>query len=289
MPPIAVMLLAAALARAAAVPAHPLEVTVHARAIVPGEPLRIVVTPTVPLAKATASLFGSEFDLAQDGPRWIGWAVIDLDRKPGRYTLLVQGTLEAGGSVEARRPLTVAKKVFPTQKLTVEPKFVEPPKEAQERIARERSLLNEIYARRSAARALDAPFVRPVPGNPTSAFGLRRVFNGKPRAPHGGLDLQAASGSKVLASGPGTVAYAGDLYFSGLTVVIDHGAGLFTLYAHLSEIAVAEGAQVAAGDVVGLSGATGRVTGPHLHWGARVGEAIFDPRALLDARVFGTP
>jgi murein DD-endopeptidase MepM/ murein hydrolase activator NlpD len=286
MPPIALLLLAVALAKPAPAPS-PLAVEVHARAFLPGEPLRIVVTPDAALARASGALFGSELDLVRDGDRWIGWAVVGLDRKPGRYVLRVKGTLASGGSVAADIPIAVGKKAFPVQKLTVEPKYVEPPKEALERIARERALLDAIYARRSAALPLDTPFVRPVPGEPTSAFGLRRVFNGKPRAPHGGLDLRAATGTSVRASGPGTVAYAGDLYYSGLTVVIDHGAGLFSLYAHLSEIAVAEGASIAAGEAVGLSGATGRVTGPHLHWGARVGAAIFDPRALLDARLFG--
>jgi len=287
MPSIAVILLASVLARPAAAPPR-LDVAVHAREIAPGELLRLVVTPRVPLARAEASLFGRPIGLVQDGPRWVGWAVVDLDRKPGRYDLVVQGTPEAGGTAETKQRLTVARKVFPTQKLTVEPKYVEPPKEALDRIARERDLMDAIYARRSAARPVAAPFVRPVPGDPTSAFGLRRLFNGKPRAPHGGLDLRASAGTTVFAAGPGTVAWAGDLYYSGLTVVIDHGGGLFTLYAHLSEIAVADGATVAAGDEVGLSGATGRVTGPHLHWGARVGPAIFDPRALLDARLFET-
>ena len=132
-----------------------------------------------------------------------------------------------------------------------------------------------------------SPFVRPVPGDPTSEFGTRRIFNGEPRAPHPGIDLHAASGTPVLVAGPGRVALAEDLYYSGGTVIVDHGGGLFTVYAHLSKIDTKEGASVKAGDAVGLSGATGRVTGPHLHWGARVGQAIFDPRALLDPRLFG--
>ncbi len=129
--------------------------------------------------------------------------------------------------------------------------------------------------------------MRPVPGEPTSVFGTRRVFNGKPRSPHPGLDLRAQTGTGVRSSGAGRVVLAQELYYSGNTVIVDHGGGLFTLYAHLSEIGVGEGDEVQAGDPVGLSGATGRVTGPHLHWGAKIGNRPFDPTALLDAALFG--
>ena len=129
-------------------------------------------------------------------------------------------------------------------------------------------------------------FVRPVPGQPTSVFGTRRVFNGQARDPHPGLDLRAASGTDVVASGPGRVVLAQDLYYSGNTVIVDHGGGLFTLYAHLSSIGVENGANVEAGQSLGASGATGRVTGPHLHWGAKIGAIPFNPTALLDDRLF---
>ena len=162
-----------------------------------------------------------------------------------------------------------------------------PSKAQQERIDREKRRLDRVYAQRTGNPPPVDPFVRPVPGEPTSAFGLRRIFNGQPRAPHAGLDLKAATGTPVRTSGPGTVVLADDLYFAGKTVIVDHGAGLFTIYAHLSRLDVKDGDAVEAGCVVGLSGATGRVTGPHLHWGARVGDTIFDPRALLDARLFG--
>jgi murein DD-endopeptidase MepM/ murein hydrolase activator NlpD len=126
----------------------------------------------------------------------------------------------------------------------------------------------------------------PVPGKPTGIFGERRFFNGQPRSPHPGLDLKAATGTPVLAAGAGRVALACDLYWTGGTVVIDHGGGLFTVYGHLSKVEVAEGTVVEAGARVGLSGATGRVTGPHLHWGAKIGDVPVDPRALRDARLF---
>ena len=129
-------------------------------------------------------------------------------------------------------------------------------------------------------------FVPPLLGQPTSAFGTRRIYNGKPRSPHPGLDLRAATGTTVNSSGAGRVGLAQELYYSGNTVIVDHGGGLFTLYAHLSKLLVEVGEYVRAGQAVGLSGATGRVTGPHLHWGAKIGNRPFDPTALLDARLF---
>jgi murein DD-endopeptidase MepM/ murein hydrolase activator NlpD len=112
------------------------------------------------------------------------------------------------------------------------------------------------------------------------------VFNGVPKSPHSGLDLRAATGVPVKAAGAGRVRLSRNLYYSGNTVILDHGAGLFTVYAHLSTIAVREGDEVEAGAQVGKVGATGRVTGPHLHWGAKVGDRPFDPSALLDPALF---
>lgn len=260
-------------------------VEVLSRAIAPGEPLRIVVSSTEPLARVEGSLDGAPLAFSPDSPdfrRASAWAAVALDRAPGPLPLDVR----AAGHEPLRTTLVVAAKSFPEQRLTVEEKYVKPSKEAAERIERERRLLDALYAKRSVRPPLAAPFAKPVPGDPTSAFGLRRFFNGEPRAPHSGLDLRAPTGTPVKASGPGEVAFAGDLYFSGKAVVLDHGGGLFTIYAHLSRIDVAAGDEVGRGEVVGLSGATGRVTGPHLHWGTRVGSTVVDPRALLDPALF---
>ncbi len=124
--------------------------------------------------------------------------------------------------------------------------------------------------------------VRPLAGVKGRNFGRRRIFNDKPRSPHSGTDLSAPEGTPVEAAAAGRVALAEDLYFSGNLVVLDHGGGVYTLYAHLSRIDVEVGQPVKAGEIVGLVGATGRVTGAHLHWGARIGEARVDPASLLD-------
>ena len=284
--------LAASTTGAAAGPA-PVEVTVRARAIAPGEPLRIVVRAGEPLASLSGRFLGAKVFLARagagptdGGETWSGWAVVPLDRKAGAATIELTGTTAAGAEVVGAHAVTIEKRAFPEERLKVEPKYAEPPKEVQARIERERKELGEIYARRRAAPPPSAAFVKPVPGDATGIFGARRVFNGKPRSPHSGVDLKAATGTPVAAAGPGVVALAKDLYYSGLTVILDHGGGMFTLYAHLSRIDVKDGAPVEAGSALGLSGATGRVTGPHLHWGGKVGSEAFDPRALLDPALF---
>jgi murein DD-endopeptidase MepM/ murein hydrolase activator NlpD len=263
-----------------------------ARAYVPGEIVRFEVVTDASIVALAGTFHGTSMTLsrarrATGDPVWIGWGVIPLDAAPGNARYRLNARRADGSSTEVDGDVEISAKTFPEQRLTVESKFVNPPRTATKRIERERKRLGEIYARRTSLTPPASPFVSPVPGEPTSEFGTRRFFNGEPRAPHPGIDLRAATGTPVRASGPGRVALAMDLYYSGGTVIVDHGGGLFTVYAHLSKIVAKEGASVKEGDLVGLSGATGRVTGPHLHWGARVGESIFDPRALLDPALFG--
>jgi murein DD-endopeptidase MepM/ murein hydrolase activator NlpD len=263
-----------------------------ARAYAPGEIVRfdVVTDPQVTALRGTFQGVALAFSRAPretSDPEWIAWGVIPLDAAPGAAIYRLTAARADGSSSTISPSLQIEAKSFPEQRLTVESKFVNPPKAQLPRIAREKKKLGEIYARRTALPPPASPFVRPVPGEPTSEFGTRRIFNGEPRSPHPGIDLRAASGTPVVVAGPGRIALAADLYYSGGTVIVDHGGGLFTVYAHLSKIEAKEGATVMPGDPVGLSGATGRVTGPHLHWGARVGEASFDPRALLDPRVWG--
>jgi murein DD-endopeptidase MepM/ murein hydrolase activator NlpD len=212
--------------------------------------------------------------------------MIGLDQEPLTASIEFRGTTRGGREALGTWAITVGAKEFPEENLKVAPKFVEPPPQALQRIALERAKLERIYRHREAYSPPTAPFVRPVSGNKTSIFGMRRLFNGEPRSPHSGLDLRAEERTPVHTSGPGRVVLAEDLYYSGNVVIVDHGGGLFTLYAHLSEIKVAAGVSVASGDLLGLSGSTGRVTGPHLHWGAKIGDRPFDPEALLEAALF---
>ena len=171
--------------------------------------------------------------------------------------------------------------MFPTRRLTVDPAFVSPPPSARERIAREAALMTDTWRHPSADRLWRDTFVAPVDDAANSAFGTRSVFNGTPRNPHSGADFMSPAGRPIRAPNAGRIAIARDLYFSGNTVVIDHGLGLFSLLAHLSAFDVHEGDRVAAGDIIGRVGATGRVTGPHLHWAVRASGARIDPLSLL--------
>ncbi|HEX5044494.1 MAG TPA: M23 family metallopeptidase [Candidatus Polarisedimenticolaceae bacterium] len=262
-------------------------IELHARALAPGEPVRVVVRARAEAQDLGVTFLGQPVALepATETGTFRGWAAVPLDARAGAGEVEM-GWSRAGAPQRETRTVTIEKRTFPEQHLKVESRYVEPPPEVTRRIEAERTRLRGVWAGRAPAAVPLHPFLRPVPGKPTGIFGERRFFNGQPRAPHPGLDLKAATGTPVKAAGAGRVALAGDLYWTGGTVILDHGAGLFTVYAHLSKVEVAEGAVVEPGARVGLSGATGRVTGPHLHWGAKVGDVPVDPRALLDPTLF---
>jgi murein DD-endopeptidase MepM/ murein hydrolase activator NlpD len=191
-------------------------------------------------------------------------------------------TLRRGG-VEERfsRRVAVLAKDFPEQRLALPPTMVEPPAEIAERIRKETELVRGTLSVITPASFWTLPLVRPVPGDVSSPFGLRRVLNGQPRSQHRGIDLRGAEGTLVRSAGPGIVALVGDHYFAGKSVYIDHGSGVYSIYLHLSEILVRQDQVVSAGEHVGRVGRTGRATGPHLHFGlAILGETV-DPLPLF--------
>jgi len=202
---------------------------------------------------------------------------IDLETKPGRYTV----TIDAGGA-HATRPLDVVRRVFTTRRLTVDPALVNPPPEAMPRIQKEAARLHDIWTQSSARPLWTGAFQAPVPDPANSAFGTRSILNGQARSPHNGADFLSPTGRPVKAPNGGRIVLAEALYYTGNTVIVDHGQGLFSLFAHLSEITVKLGDAVTAGQEVGKVGATGRVTGPHLHWTLRLNDARVDPLSLLD-------
>ena len=177
-------------------------------------------------------------------------------------------------------PLTLIPRHFPTRRLTVATRFVDPSPEELDRIQRDAARLETLFRTVTVPDRIET-FVAPLPGAPGSNFGSRSVFNGEARAPHAGADFRGAAGTPIAAPGAGRVVLAEELFFTGQTVVIDHGLGLYSLLAHLSRIDVTPGQAVARGDVVGLLGATGRVTGPHLHWTVRLNGARVDPLRLV--------
>jgi murein DD-endopeptidase MepM/ murein hydrolase activator NlpD len=211
--------------------------------------------------------------------QWLALVGIPLATKPG----LQQAQLLAPGPDGASRdlPFSVATKTYATQTLKVEPRKADPLPEDMQRIDAESARTEAALATYSEDLTPTWRWPAPVAGERSSSFGLRRVFNGIPRNPHSGMDIAAATGTPIRSPAAGRVVEVGDFFFNGNTVFIDHGQGVLTLYCHLSRIDVKTGDPLAAGDVIGLVGATGRVTGPHLHWGVSVNRAMVDPELLL--------
>ena len=206
----------------------------------------------------------------------------DVDAKPEASKFRLKARSQSGAEHESEMSIKVKAKAFRTESFSVPPSFDQMTPETLEEIRREQAAFTRVFENSVPERLWDAPFVRPVPHEASAAsFGSRRIINGTARAPHSGTDLSAPAGTEVVATNHGRAVLVGNFFFAGGSVVLDHGGGLFTMYFHLSELKVEEGATVKKGDVVGLSGATGRVTGPHLHWGARLANARIEPFELL--------
>lgn len=202
---------------------------------------------------------------------------VGLDAAPGRHHVVVR-TAEGDTTID----FDVAAKEYPEQRLTIPDKRkVNPLPEDMERIERESKLQRAAYDRRTALRHDLLPFNQPVQGIYSSPFGLRRFLNDQPRSPHSGLDIAADTGTPIAAPAPATVALTGDFFFSGNLVLLDHGGGLVTMYGHLDRIDVEDGEDVDRGDIIGTVGATGRVTGPHLHWTVSIQGDRVDPVILM--------
>jgi len=259
------------------------KVTHRARALQPGEVVLIGLESPQALNQLEAEAFGRVFSFYADanGRTWSGLVGIDLETKAGRYKVSFRGSQMNGAAVHFDHPLVVTSKTFPTRRLTVEEKFVTPPAEVRERIRKESERVQATFTVVSPQRLWRGTFRAPVPGTVISEFGKRNVINGEPRSPHAGTDFRAASGTPIRAPNAGVVVLADDLYFSGNTIIIDHGLGLFSYFAHLSAFSAREGTRIRAGEIIGKVGATGRVTGPHLHWSVRLGGSRVDPVSLL--------
>jgi murein DD-endopeptidase MepM/ murein hydrolase activator NlpD len=238
----------------------------------------VAIVPLGKAANAPTVMFG-DYRVAV-APREDGWVAIvgiPLSVKPGMQRLRVTES-----DKERTVTFAVKDKRYRTQHLKIEnDRQVNPTAEDLERIDGERT---RIEAALSAHSATDAPTFAlrsPVNGTRSDSFGFRRVFNGEPRNPHSGMDIAAPTGTPIRSPAAGTVIEIGDFFFNGNSVFVDHGAGLVTMYCHLSKIAVRTGDRLATGDLLGEVGATGRVTGPHLHFGVALNRAMVDPALLL--------
>ena len=213
---------------------------------------------------------------------WTTILGVDLDAKPGEQKAEAVLTTPDGRVDTRAITVKVLPKKFPVTRLKVAERFVQLSKANLARVNRESKELGAAYKPVTTDIVPDQPFTVPIAGVSGRNFGERRVFNGQPRAPHSGADLRASTGTPVHATNRGRVVMAKALFFTGNTVIVDHGLGIYSLYAHLSRMNVTRGDIVDNGQIVGLVGATGRVTGAHLHWAMRVQGARVDPFSLVE-------
>jgi murein DD-endopeptidase MepM/ murein hydrolase activator NlpD len=256
-------------------------VTLTPDMVVAGSPELIHVQATAD-AKLDADWLGRkvQFFPTHNGRDWFALAAVDVEAPTGPSVLRVVARSDKG-TLEFSRTIEIHPAHYRTGSLTVSPKFVEPDPEALQLIQSEIKLKAKVFSESASEPLWAGNFRAPVTAQPTDSFGTRRTFNGKLASIHKGMDFRAPTGTLVHAGNRGKVVLARPLYYEGNCVVIDHGLGIFTISMHLSRIDVKEGQHVATGERLGLSGATGRVTGPHLHWAVRWQDAYLDPAKLL--------
>ena len=215
-----------------------------------------------------------------DAKAWQAVVGIALSAKPGKETIEI---LAGGGKPARRESFTVTTHAYSEQRLKVAPGKVDLSKEDLARFERERARQAAVIATLTPDLPATLKLEVPVPGRRSGSFGLRRFFNGQPRNPHSGMDIAAPAGTPIRAAAAGTVIDTGDYFFNGNTVWLDHGSGLLTMYCHLQRIDVREKDRVETGTVIGTVGATGRVTGPHLHFSVLLNRTMVDPALFLDS------
>ncbi|WP_157609926.1 M23 family metallopeptidase [Variovorax sp. Root434] len=245
---------------------------------VPGGVARLSLGPSAKRPQA----FAGDIPLlvVGDAIEWTALVGIPLATEPGEASI----TVRAEGKPERQIAYTVAPKQYREQRLTVAPRTVDLSPDDEARYAKERDHLTSVMATLTDMHPDTVLQMRvPVPGRRSSSFGLRRVFNGQSRNPHSGMDIAAGTGTPVLAPLPGKVIDTGDYFFNGGTVWLDHGGGLLTMYCHLSRIDVKVGDVLKTGEALAAVGATGRVTGPHLHWSVMLNRAMVDPALFIAA------
>jgi murein DD-endopeptidase MepM/ murein hydrolase activator NlpD len=250
--------------------------------LVNGSPVLMRVTAPTRLKSLSGSWLGHEIVFEQNGGSWLALAGVSLETRPGSYSLVLSGATASGSPVSFRRSFAVGQAKYPLVQLTVSRQFTEPSPEQQAQIKQDQQIKQKAFSETSPDREWSGPFSAPVSAPVSDVFGTRRVFNGATKSVHQGLDYRVPPQTPVAATNAGTVILAQPLYFEGNCVVLDHGQGLLTLYLHLAELKVKDGERVERGQLIGLSGATGRATGPHLHVAVRWQGTYLNPAVLLE-------
>jgi len=261
-------------------------VNLEFRSLQPGEIVRVSIKSDRAIKQAEVQFLGETYIMGhvQSSHNWLAFLGLDLGIEAGTYPIGISLLFNDGHYQIIRKEILVREKEFPLKKLWVKQEYVTPPQDVLDRIQWESELLGIILDIFTPEWFGEGEFIIPSEGEANPNFGERRIFNDEPRSPHAGMDISSPHGAPVRASNSGRVVLAKDLYFAGKTVIIDHGLGVFTQYLHFSKIIAKRGEFVSKGDVIGEIGATGRVTGPHLHWGVRVSGSRVDPFSLLELK-----
>lgn len=273
-------------ARSKAVAPHSWVIRRQPVQLVNGAPLVIEVVPPARLTALSAKWFEHEVRFSYDATAgaWYGIAGVSLETRPGIYALELKGTT-TGSEITFSQDIMVQAAKYPSIAVTVAKQYTEPSKQQLERIQQDKTVKQDVFQHSDPEREWSGTFRPPVDAPVSDVFGTRRTFNGKVQSMHQGLDYAVPTGTPVSAANAGTVLLAGPLYFEGNCVVLDHGQGLLTLYLHLSEIRVKQGERIARGQEIGLSGGTGRATGPHLHLAVRWQGVYLNPATLLTLKL----
>lgn len=265
----------------AAAPAVALSISVSAKNPAQGDPLVVDVAATGPLDNLVLLWKGTAWPVREVSPgRYQGLVGVDLLAPAGPETVVAEGW-SGGKRSRAAAVLSVVARRFPVQELSLPKKMAEFDPPTLKRIREEARALAERFDRVTVPVAWRMPFLSPVEEFRPENFGSRRVINGEERSPHAAVDVRLPEGTPVRSIAGGTVVFAGEQFFGGRSVVIDHGGGVFSVYYHLREFSVTEGHAVGRGETIGAVGATGRATGPHLHFGVRLPGGRVDPSLLF--------
>lgn len=256
------------------------------RGVKQGEVCLISILGPPSLKSIYVEFQGAKFPLAfsEQNGTYEGLIGIDMDTRPATYEMKIVTTDSGSGIHLSNFSLKVEEVDFGIQKLSLPSAMVDLDRKTLERVNKEAGQLKSLFRVFRDERLWTGAFIRPVEGELSAAFGLRRIINGKRQTPHTGVDFRAEEGTPIWACNSGMVVLVGELFFSGKSVILDHGWGFYSMYFHLSEVLVKEEDRVDKGAILGRVGSTGRSTGPHLHWGIRMNGARVDPISLLNIK-----